>query len=319
MRQPKRALRLTLALAIAASVLTAPGAALAQSPTLELQAPSLTVPLGHEVVVEVVVSGASDLYGVQVEVGFDAPAVLQVRDADGNPDNGIQVAAGELLQGAYQGANQADNISGAVSFAASLLRPAPPISEDGSLVRIAFEAVGTGSATVTITEAVLVDTDGNPIDATIGDSLTLTVGDAGWIVGRVLLQGRTDHSGATVYADGFKDVTDGTGAFSIAATQGSYTVRTDMPRYLDAQKDDVSVTIGETTGLATVKLPAGDANDDGVINIIDLAIIARAFGSMPTSPHWDERADINGDGWVNICDFVLAASNFGRCEPVYWP
>jgi len=319
MRRLEKALQVALAVTLLLLGSAAPQVAQAQgTTTVGLEAPSLTVPLGSEVVVDVVVSDVTNLYGAEINVAFDQTR-LQVRDADGDDSNGVQVMAGDLLQTAHQATNEADNTGGTVAFAASLLRPSPPVDGDGGLVRITFEAVASGSATVTMTGVLLSDDDGMPIDVTIGDSLSLTVGDVGRVVGRVTLQGRSDHSGATVYADGYSDVTDSSGAFRIEAPAGTYTVRTDVPRYLDAQKGGIIVSIDQDTVLAAVKLPGGDANDDGIINIIDLAIIGRAFGSAPGSGNWDERADINGDGRVNICDFALAASNFGRAEPVTWP
>jgi len=305
------------AIFVAFALLAVPTEAGAQPALLSLSPAATAAPVGSEVLVELVVSGASDLYGCQVSIAFDA-ARLQVRDADGNPGNGVQVSAGELLQTAYQASNLADNGAGTIAFAASLQRPAPPVNGSGSLVRIVFTAIKAGDATVSITGGLLSDSDGMAIAHSIGAPITITVGEAGWIVGRVTLQGRANHAGTPVYAGSYSGVTDSTGAFRIAAPAGVYQVRTEAPRYLDALKVGVSVQIGQETALAAVKLLGGDANDDGVINITDLAIIGRAFGSASGSDNWDERADVNGDGAVNICDFTLAASNFGKSEPLPW-
>ena len=48
-----------------------------------------------------------------------------------------------------------------------------------------------------------------------------------------------------------------------------------------------------------------DVNADGVINILDLTLVASHFGS--TNP----EADVNDDGTVNILDLVLVTQNFG--------
>lgn len=48
-----------------------------------------------------------------------------------------------------------------------------------------------------------------------------------------------------------------------------------------------------------------DVNEDGVINILELVIIA-AFDVS------NERTDVNGDGIVNIMDLVIVASDFGK-------
>ena len=49
-----------------------------------------------------------------------------------------------------------------------------------------------------------------------------------------------------------------------------------------------------------------DVNQDGVVNIQDLVLVAQAFGE------YNEKADINGDGAVNIIDLLRVASHFGE-------
>ena len=53
---------------------------------------------------------------------------------------------------------------------------------------------------------------------------------------------------------------------------------------------------------------AWDVNQDGIVNILDLTLIASNLGAVvPTNP----RADANSDGTVNVLDLVLVASNLG--------
>jgi hypothetical protein len=55
----------------------------------------------------------------------------------------------------------------------------------------------------------------------------------------------------------------------------------------------------------------GDINHDGTVNILDLSIIARSFGSVPSNPRWNPYADLNKDDVINILDITILARNFG--------
>jgi len=55
-----------------------------------------------------------------------------------------------------------------------------------------------------------------------------------------------------------------------------------------------------------------DLDANGEINIIDVSIVARAYGSTPQEPNWNESADINKDGVINILDIALVAKDFGK-------
>ena len=60
---------------------------------------------------------------------------------------------------------------------------------------------------------------------------------------------------------------------------------------------------------------AEDVNQDGVVNILDLTLVAANFGATGQNV-----ADINGDGVVNILDLTLVAAAFGNtaAAPEIW-
>jgi len=66
---------------------------------------------------------------------------------------------------------------------------------------------------------------------------------------------------------------------------------------------------------------AGDLNGDGKVDIKDIAIVAKAFGSYPGSPNWNPIADVTGptlgvpDNKVDIRDVAYVAKNFGKVYP----
>lgn len=55
-----------------------------------------------------------------------------------------------------------------------------------------------------------------------------------------------------------------------------------------------------------------DLNKDGTVNILDVSIVALAFGSTPEDPNWNIIADLNNDETVNILDISTVAVEFGK-------
>ena len=56
-------------------------------------------------------------------------------------------------------------------------------------------------------------------------------------------------------------------------------------------------------------LASEDVNRDGMVNILDLVLVAQAFGGKPPN---NARADVNNDGQVNVLDLVLVARALGE-------
>jgi hypothetical protein len=61
----------------------------------------------------------------------------------------------------------------------------------------------------------------------------------------------------------------------------------------------------------TVRI-VGDLNGDGKVDILDIATVAKAFGSFPGDSRWNPIADVNRDGKVDILDIAMVATNFGK-------
>ena len=78
-----------------------------------------------------------------------------------------------------------------------------------------------------------------------------------------------------------------------------------------AMTGETNVTSNSTYVNVTVTIP-GDVNGDFKVNMRDIALVARAFGSTPGASNWNPNADINDDGTVNMRDIALAARNFGQ-------
>ncbi|MEM6749847.1 MAG: VPLPA-CTERM sorting domain-containing protein, partial [Planctomycetota bacterium] len=85
----------------------------------------------------------------------------------------------------------------------------------------------------------------------------------------------------------------------------------------------VAVLAGDTgSGLLIEQLGPqpgipGDANDDGVVDLLDFDVLAQNFGSNTGNGAAD--GDFNDDGVVDLLDFDVLAQNFGATSPAAVP
>ena len=56
----------------------------------------------------------------------------------------------------------------------------------------------------------------------------------------------------------------------------------------------------------------GDCNGDGIVDIMDMALVASAFGSYPGHPRWDDRADEHRNSIIDVFDLVTVALHLGE-------
>ena len=66
-----------------------------------------------------------------------------------------------------------------------------------------------------------------------------------------------------------------------------------------------------TRSISGYPILPGDLNLDYKIDIIDIALVVKFFGSMEGSPNWYEKADIISDGKIDIVDISYVVQYFG--------
>ena len=72
--------------------------------------------------------------------------------------------------------------------------------------------------------------------------------------------------------------------------------------------ENISAGPLEVTLTVEERLPTGDVNRDGGVDILDLILVARQLGQRVAA---DSPVDVNGDGVVNIFDLTLVAQGIG--------
>jgi hypothetical protein len=58
--------------------------------------------------------------------------------------------------------------------------------------------------------------------------------------------------------------------------------------------------------------PNPDVNGDGVVDILDLAIVASVYGTSVGQSYYNPSADLDQNGKINISDLAIVARNFGK-------
>jgi MYXO-CTERM domain-containing protein len=131
-------------LASAATLLTAPG--------------TTNTSTGSSFVVNIEVSAVTDLYGYQFDIGFNPTVVSATMVTEGAflPTGG----ATTFFPGSI------DNALGTITFNAGLLGGLAGVNGGGTLIQVQFQAVAAGSSTITMTNAVLLDSFGQGITVT---------------------------------------------------------------------------------------------------------------------------------------------------------
>jgi len=127
---------------------------------------------------------------------------------------------------------------------------------------------------------------------------------------KVVINGIYPCDGGMVDALGFC-------TFNNATALPPYTVEVSRFGYLDA-----SASFDDPEDSSAIWLWAGDLNDDNVVNILDIQLMVSVLNAPVGTSPLSVAADFTGpgappapDGLVNIIDLVLVAKNFGMSGP----
>jgi hypothetical protein len=60
-----------------------------------------------------------------------------------------------------------------------------------------------------------------------------------------------------------------------------------------------------------VILPLGDVNYDGIIDVYDLFMVGKAYGSKAGDSNWNQDCDFNYDGVIDTIDVSIVDENYG--------
>jgi len=82
---------------------------------------------------------------------------------------------------------------------------------------------------------------------------------------------------------------------------------------IEAEPVDGEEILENNAKTITVKVNLmGDINGDNSVNILDVSIAAKAFGSYLGHERWNPDADMNLDKTINVIDIALVAKEYGK-------
>ena len=179
----------------------------------------------------------------------------------------------------------------------------PNTNESG--VATAYLTAGPNEGTVTVKASWLRDTS-------FWDETTVVLGDAGetgTVDGTITyVCNETGIAGATVKltqggAEKYSTTTNTNGDYEFTdVTPGDYDVNASKTRFWD-NSTAVTVSAGgtETADMMLLWLK-GDLNNDGFVNVVDIAMLRQAVAGLIDSEWY---FDLNNDGFVNVVDIAM--------------
>lgn len=157
-------------LSAAALVLGSMGGAQA-APVLSLTPALSNVNVGDMFVLDLRITGASDLFAWQMDLGFTPAGLLNASPAT----DGDFLGVGQTFDGGI-----VDNGAGTITTLFSSLSGASGVSGDGILAHISFQAINGGSVTLALSNVMLIDSNFDTISFSWpDDALNAVVNIAG--------------------------------------------------------------------------------------------------------------------------------------------
>lgn len=243
--------------------------------------------------------------------------------------------------------NNYNSTHGRVYMTCAILGQTTGNSGSGTLANVTFQIVTAGYSTLVMPEEttkILDSTTGNPqpIPHTVTNGIVAVVGADIAITNMQLSKTITNATlvsinvtvanlgnftasfSVTAYYDSneiaTQDVTDLGPSASLVLTftwdttpipKGNYT----MSAYAPPAVGENNIANNRLIDGWIVVTILGDVTGDGRVDILDIFVIAKAFGAKRGEPTYNTNADLDSNGEINILDIFKVAKEFGKTAP----
>ncbi len=110
--------------------------------------------------------------------------------------------------------------------------------------------------------------------------------------------------------------TNDDGTYELSLPPGTYDILIDKPGYLDQIYTQIVVEAGAEVDLGYKELLAGDLNKDGIIEIVDVAVLMNIYGNNLGDADYDVKGDLNEDGAIEIVDKAVLMTNYSEIRKI---
>ena len=285
--------------------------------------------IGEQLTVNVSITSQQNIAGYQVTVGFNPTALRYIKST--NEDYlpvGAVVAPSvvsrrnrvTLAAAAPDGGGTGDGTLATLTFEVLALKESRLLFHDaqitGSNGKNLISSTYNGAVTLPASPATVNLTPASVASPAIGEQLTFKANIAGgrnvasyklaWHYDKTALSYVSESKGDYVLPNG---VGNGSGTLA-TATFKVLAVKTSTVSVSGTLTDPNGTPFTPTFESAEVTVPIlGDVNRDGVVNLLDLALVAVSFTQQVSAD--GNPADVNEDGVVDISDLLIVASAVG--------
>lgn len=119
---------------------------------------------------------------------------------------------------------------------------------------------------------------------------------------------------ALIEVNGLELVTDGNGQASAILPNGQYDYTVTRECYQEAE-GQINVTGLNLDVQVVLENVPGDANNDGLVNVLDVIVMTQFFVGVEPETFCFNNADINQDGVINILDIISVVNIYAEGKP----
>jgi len=319
-----------------------PSITLAQETRLYVNPPSITgLEIDDTFQINITVSDVIDLYAWQFSLFYrndilNATSIIEGPFLKTHPDTNNTIFGDYIFTDTYNATH------GLILAASTLSGVQGGVSGNGTLATITFKVKGQRDCLLTLRETKLVDSAepfGNLIPHTTTDGIihgalhdvaiintetskTVTNDTTVYINVTIENQGQAAETfNVTAYYNSTpietKTVTNLLEGTSTTITftwdttpvpKGNYTITTTASTIL-GETDTTDNTYIDGWVVETI---LGDVTGNYKVDILDIATIAKVYGTSPGHPKWNPNADLDNSNIIDILDIAKAARNYGK-------